>query len=449
MQLNQIHKVYFIGIGGIGMSALARFFKHLGKTVAGYDRIQSNITEQLEKIGVAVNFSDTQEAIPAEFLNNKNSLVIYTPAIPRTNTQLIYFQKNNFQIKKRSEVLGLATQNSFCIAIGGTHGKTTTSAILAHILKASKMSVTAFLGGISENYNSNFIYQGNQITVVEADEFDRSFLQLNPDIACVNSMDADHLDIYGKAASLHQAFSEFVAKLKPDGKLFVKEGLPLKGKTFGFLTNSDYQILNIAIKNGLYIFDIKTPKTIIQNLKFQQPGKHNLMNALVAVAMALELNIPTEKISQALATYKGVKRRFSYRFKSKERIIIDDYAHHPTEIDAIHTTLNDLYPNENKLVVFQPHLYSRTKDFALDFAKSLSRFDEVLLLPIYPAREVPIDGVSSRWLLSLMNHSKSSLISKTKLSETIRQSSSKIVAFLGAGDIADEVTKVTDHIRKQ
>lgn len=434
--------IYFVGIGGIGMSALARYFVANGNAVAGYDKRPSDITNALGDLGVTIHFDDNVDAIPDEFKNPSKTLIIYTPAIPKSHSELQYFKQHNFQIKKRSEVLGDITQNTFCFAVAGTHGKTTTTSILGHLLNECNVNMTAFLGGISENYNSNLIENGTEATVVEADEFDRSFLTLSPDYACITSMDADHLDIYGDASELIKSFKDFTKKIKPNGKLFVKNGLPINGITYGIEDDSDYSAKNIRIENGSYIFDVKTPKTTLKNFKFNLPGRHNLSNALIALAMSVEYGVPQQQLVKALANYKGVKRRFTYQIKSDDLIFIDDYAHHPEEINAVHQAVQEMYPDDKVLAIFQPHLFSRTKDFINEFATALSQFDELLLLDIYPARELPIEGVNSKWLLGKINMKNKQLVAKEKLVETIKKSSAKIILTIGAGDIGEEVKTI-------
>jgi len=446
MNLDSKHNIYFIGIGGIGMSALARYFVANKKQVAGYDKTQTQITKELEKLNVKVHFEDDIKNIEKRYLNPKDTLIVYTPAIPKSNVELNYFFKNDFQVLKRSQVLGLITQNTFCMAVAGTHGKTTTTSILGHLLKECNVEVTAFLGGISENYNSNLILQGNKVSVVEADEFDRSFLTLSPDFACVTSMDADHLDVYGESQALQESFIEFTKKLKPNGKLFVKKGLPIEGITYAIEEDADYIATNIKIENGTYVFDVKTPKQNIENLKFNLPGRHNLSNALIALAMAVEFGCTPYSLARALASYNGVKRRFTYEIKTKKLIFIDDYAHHPEEINAVYHTVCEMYPNRKVLVVFQPHLYSRTRDFINEFAESLSQFDSVLLLEIYPARELPIAGVTSQWLLNKIKTKNKKLISKSEIVSEIQKNKAQIILTLGAGDIGAEVKQIKQKL---
>ncbi len=446
MNLKNIHNIYFVGIGGIGMSAIARFFKSQNKNVAGYDKTQTEITNSLEALNISVHFEDEIGCIENSFLNKEETLVVYTPAIPKDHKQLNYFKSNGFKVLKRSEILGIITENTFCLAVAGTHGKTTTTSILGHLLKSCDVKLTAFLGGISENYNSNLILNGNKVSVVEADEFDRSFLTLSPDMAAVTSMDADHLDIYGDASQLQETFKDFTKKIKPNGKLFVKNGLPIQGITYGIEDDSDYSIQNIKIENGTYVFDVKTPNTTIKNIEFNLPGRHNLSNALVALAMSVEYGLPTKQLAKALAFYKGVKRRFSYHIKTVKLVFIDDYAHHPEEINAVHQAVREMYPEKKVLAVFQPHLFSRTQDFATQFAKSLSQFDQIILLDIYPARELPIEGVTSSWLLSLIENSNKKLVNKEDLISQIKQSNADVILTIGAGDIGAQVLKIKEAL---
>lgn len=439
MNLNQIHNVYFIGIGGIGMSALARYFKLIGKNVSGYDKTPTPLTDELKKIGITIHFKDSVQLIELPFLNKENTLVVVTPAVPRDHFEWNYFLKNEFVVKKRAEVLGIITKDTFCFAVAGTHGKTTTSSILGHILYESGVDVTAFLGGIVENYNSNLIGNGKTVTVVEADEFDRSFLHLHPDIACITSMDADHLDIYGDKAAIEISFTEFADKVENKDHLFITNGLPLQGITVGIEDDAKFSAINIRIENGWYFFDVKTPHEVIKNLKFGLPGRHNLSNAVQALAMANVYGIPSEDIAKALASFPGVKRRFSYQIRKENFVYIDDYAHHPTEIDAVCQAVSELYPTEKVLAIFQPHLFSRTRDFIDDFAKSLSAFTHVALLDIYPARELPIEGVTSKWLLDKIENENKILISKEELAPLLKKTEASVIITIGAGDIGEMV----------
>ena len=446
MNLKTIHNVFFIGIGGVGMSALARYFALDGKTVGGYDKTPTLITESLAELGIHVQFETELNQINERFLNPNATLIVFTPAISESNVILQYFRAHGFQVLKRSEVLGLVTENTHCLAVAGTHGKTTTSSILGHLLYACHEKVTAFIGGISENYQSNLIHNGTDISVVEADEFDRSFLTLSPDFACITSMDADHLDIYNSEADLVDTFKQFAQKIKPSGKLFIRKGLPLDGITYGINEAADYTAINVQIKNGCYQFDLQTPHGLIQNITFHLPGTHNLSNAIAALAMALEFGCLAENLKTALNAYKGVKRRFTYQIKTDDFVFIDDYAHHPAEINAVHQAVREMYPNQKVAVVFQPHLFSRTNDFADDFAASLSQFDAVFLLEIYPARELPIEGVSSSWLLEKIKSPIKKLISKSDIASEIKELGYPVFMTLGAGDIGVEVSELKEKL---
>lgn len=430
-----ISSVYFLGIGGIGMSALARYFLSIGKAVAGYDKTPSKITDDLQALGAAIHFEDATDAIPTSFLQKETTLVVVTPAVPKTHVALRYFQDHDFQVMKRAEVLGLITQHSTCLAVAGTHGKTTTSCLLAHILKETQTPITAFLGGISEDFNSNFLYTGAENSVVEADEFDRSFLHLSPNIACITSMDADHLDIYGTANALTDAFKEFAELVPKNGTLIVRYGLPIAGITYGINEGADYDVLNVRVVQGEYVFDVKTPTAFHSDISFGKPGRHNILNAIAAVTMAAQLAIPEADLLAALATFKGVQRRFVYHVKRKDLVLIDDYAHHPTEIAAVYSAVREMHPGKKITVVFQPHLFSRTKDFIQEFAAELKRFDNIVLLPIYPAREEPIEGVTSAWLAKTMGVDNVAVVTKENCIKELRSKPSEIIVTMGAGDI--------------
>jgi UDP-N-acetylmuramate--alanine ligase len=423
------------------MSALARYFQNIGKNVSGYDKTPTMLTDELIAGGMSIHFEDNISLIPTEYYV-ENTLVIITPAVPISHSEWNYFIERDYVVKKRAEVLGIITKDTFCFAVAGTHGKTTTSSILGHILYECGVDVTAFIGGIVENYHSNLIGNGKTVTVVEADEFDRSFLHLHPNIACVTSMDADHLDIYGDVTAIEVSFREFADKVEDKTKIFVPKGLPLEGLTVGINEEATFKAFNVRIENGYYVFDVQMPSETIENIQFGLPGKHNLMNAMMALAMAKTFGSPTKTIAKALASFKGIQRRFSYQIKSDKLVYIDDYAHHPTEIKAVHQAVRELYPNEKVLAIFQPHLFSRTKDFGDDFAKSLSQFDEILLLDIYPARELPMEGITSSWLLSKIKNTNKKLISKTELISAILESKAKIIVTIGAGDIGELVPKI-------
>jgi len=436
--------IFFIGIGGIGMSALARYFSASNKNIAGYDKTETKLTLTLEKSGIEIHYKDAINNIPKSFLNKEETLIVYTPAIPNKHKEFNYFKENGFTILKRAKILGLITNETFCFAVAGTHGKTTTSTILGHILKESDVDATSFLGGIAVNYDSNLILGGDKISVVEADEYDRSFLQLNPNIACITSTDADHLDIYEEANALEESFQEFANKVTD--KLFVKYGLSLNGITFGLEEKADYQALNIKTENGFSVFDIKTPTELIKDVEFQMFGNHNILNALAGFAMAESYGVSVEKLKKGLATFKGIERRFNIKIHTDELVLIDDYAHHPTEIDAVFQTVSQLYNNRSKEVIFQPHLFSRTRDFADDFVKSLAQFDKVYLLDIYPARELPIKGITSNWLVEKINKiSKKAIVirfNEQEILSIINNQKNSVIAMLGAGDIGKLINSV-------
>ena len=445
MNLNQIHNVFFIGIGGIGMSALARYFKTIGKNVSGYDKTPSMLTDELIASGIDIHFEDRIDLISKDYYV-ENTLVIITPAVPVTHSQWNYFLERDYEVKKRAEVLGIITKDTFCFAVAGTHGKTTTSSILGHILFESGVDVTAFVGGIVENYNSNLIGTGKTVTVVEADEFDRSFLHLHPNIACVTSMDADHLDIYGTSEEIEASFVEFANKVEDKSQLFITNELPIEGVTCAVNEEAVYKAFNVRVGNASYVFDVQTPTETIRDIAFGLPGRHNLMNALMALAMAKTFGTSSEAIAKALASFKGIRRRFSYQIKTPNLVYIDDYAHHPTEINAVHQAVRELYPNQKVLAVFQPHLFSRTKDFADDFAKSLSNFDEVVLLDIYPARELPMEGITSQWLMNKMTSEDKKLVSKEDLIPTILATDARIIVTIGAGDLGEMVPSIKNAL---
>jgi UDP-N-acetylmuramate--alanine ligase len=447
MNLNQIQNVYFIGIGGIGMSALARYFKNIGKQVSGYDKTPSTLTNELIESGINIHFEDNINLIPSDYFV-ENTLVIITPAVPITHSEWNYFLERNYVVKKRAEVLGIITKDTFSFAVAGTHGKTTTSSILGHILYESGADVTAFVGGIVENYNSNLIGNGKTVTVVEADEFDRSFLHLHPNIACITSMDADHLDIYGTSEAIEESFVEFASKVENKNNLFITKELPLEGVQCAINEDAPFKAFNVRIANGSYVFDVQTPSEIMKDLHFGLPGKHNLMNALMAIAMAKTYGTSTAAIANAIASFSGIRRRFSYQIKKDNLVYIDDYAHHPTEINAVYQAVRELYPGQKVLAVFQPHLFSRTRDFADGFAKSLSAFDEVILLDIYPARELPMEGITSQWLMDKMSNSNRKIVAKNDLLASIKASNATVIVTIGAGDLGELVPSIKNILNE-
>ncbi|HLW13903.1 MAG TPA: cyanophycin synthetase [Flavobacteriaceae bacterium] len=430
-------KYYFVGVGGIGMSALARYVLMQGKEVHGYDSVETELTVKLQEEGVHVTYSDIVEELPE--LNLVDTLVVYTPAVSNRSRLLNHFQRKGFLCVKRAIFLGHITKSTVCLAVAGSHGKTTTASILAHLLIDSGKSVSAFLGGIAENYQSNFIYRGSEMTVVEADEYDRSFLHLLPNIACINNTDADHLDIYESPKALQKAFEDFAALVQNRNDLVHPSELDFGGTTVAVASEADYSAQNIKIQSGYYLFDLHTPNGVISDFKFMMPGKHNLMNAVTALTMALKAGVSDSLLLHALPRFEGVDRRFSIRYKSDDRVIIEDYAHHPTELRALYNAAKTMYKTEEIALVFQPHLYSRTRDFGKEFAESLSLFDELILLEIYPAREESIEGVSSQWILDQVTISDKKLVSKEELINEVKSSSAKVVLMAGAGDITKEV----------
>lgn len=461
MNLHNISKVYFIGVGGIGMSAIARYFNKMGKRVSGYDKTPTALTDELISEGIKIHFEDDINLAPQEVrnvANKKDTLIIYTPAIPKNHTELNYFIDNKFEIVKRSQVLGVLTEGNKTIAVAGTHGKTTTSSIIAHILKHSGINCAAFLGGISKNYNSNFILpeDGKEIVnVVEADEYDRSFLQLFPQYAIITSMDADHLDIYGDQKEMIKSYNDFASQVKEDGLLVYKKELPVKNvsakaKTYSITSTADFCTKDISIQNYQYCFDVVAEGKELKGFSLGLPGRHNVENAVAAIAVALHIGIPEEKIKISLQTYTGVKRRFDVQVKNNNVVFIDDYAHHPEELRAAISSVKELYHDKKITGIFQPHLFSRTRDFANEFGESLSLLDEVILLDIYPARELPMEGVTSKLILSKIQTTNKKLLSKEQTFEYIKSNSFEVLLTLGAGDIdamVEPIRKILEERR--
>ena len=447
MNLNNIENMFFIGIGGMGMSSLAEYFFNEEKHVGGYDRDISENTDRLQKLGIKILFNDSFDEINPKFINKHNTLIVYTPAIPSSNRLLTEFSNSNFICIKRAELLGLVVKRGKCIAVAGTHGKTTTTSILAHLLNSSNISTTSFVGGILEDYNSNFLYNGNKLFLVEADEYDKSFLNLSPEYACITSIDPDHLDIYTDFQGVENGFISFINNLEKNGFLIVQEDLQFNHPKYGFNPNSDYYIKNIRVKNSSYLFDIITPDLNYNDITFPITGKHNLLNALAAFIISIKLGCEINLLKPALASFKGVKRRFTYHVRNENKIYIDDYAHHPEEINSVFQAIKEIYPAQDILVAFQPHLFSRTRDFADEFAESLSQFDAVLLLDIYPARETPIDGINSLWLLDKIDSPIKKLVCKSELSTEILSQDMKINITMGAGDIGEECIKIKNSLK--
>ena len=451
--------VFFVGIGGIGMSALARWFNANGFAVAGYDRTATPLTKTLEGEGIAVCFDDAVESVPGAFREvPAETLVVYTPAIPAGHRQMDYFRAEGYEMQKRSQVLGWITQNLRTVGVAGTHGKTTTSSMVAHLLRAAGVNCTAFLGGITQNYGTNFLLNepaeksGEVVCVVEADEFDRSFLTLHPDLAVVTSTDADHLDIYGQHDALLASFRDFVGQIKPGGVLFMREGLGLAAGTGAevleySLRQGDYRSDKLRIEKARFIFDIIHPGGVIRDVAMRVPGYHNVENAIAASAVALRLGVAPERIRAGLASYRGVKRRFEYIIESESTVFIDDYAHHPTEIEAFLSSVRALYPGRHVTAIFQPHLFTRTRDFAEGFAESLALADRLLLLDIYPARELPLPGVTSEWLLEKVKLADKELILKENLLKKLESIDIEVLVTIGAGDIDRLVDGIRDTLK--
>lgn len=457
--LDEIGVVYFIGIGGIGMSALARFFKSRDMKVSGYDKTPSVLTRELETEGINIHYEDNLDLIPKEV-----DLIVYTPAIPEEHQELKYYRSNGYQVYKRSDVLKLLTKSSFNICIAGTHGKTTITTMIAHLLRDSGYGCTAFLGGISANYGTNFWSSNNAVCVVEADEYDRSFLKLNPDIAIITAMDADHLDIYGTPEAMEQAFIEFSNKLKQGGLLInrfgLKRGSELKAErhiTYSLQNvEANAYATNIKLKQGGYEFDVIIGNKKIEQVRLNMGGMHNVENVIAAISVASSLDIDSNKIKAAVESFKGVKRRFEYIIKNDHIVFVDDYAHHPEELRALIQGAKSLFEGKKCTIIFQPHLYSRTRDLAEGFAEVLSYADQVILLPIYPARELPISGVSSEMIIDKMSLSQCKVLNKEELMEWIKnqympsvnRDLGEIIITAGAGNIDMLVSPIKEILKE-
>lgn len=439
----KVDTYYFIGIGGIGMSSIAKYLGANNFKVGGYDLTKTDITETLEKNGIEINYKDELNSIPSQF-KNQDVIVIFTPAITTKNRQLGFFKSQGNPIFKRAEFLGILTKKFKTIAIAGTHGKTTTAAIVTHLFYKTRQSFTAFIGGVLNEFNSNVIINGNKYAIVEADEYDRSFLNLEPSYGLITSIDSDHLDIYGSFDEVKKSFREFIKKITD--KVVISKGLGVDGITYSLNKKADYSANNISFSKTGYFFDLTTPSRIYKSVFFSQLGLHNLLNAIGAFAISSQVGIDEKELCKALSTFKGVKRRFELVLNSKKDIIIDDYAHHPNEINAVWSALKDLYPYDKKCVIFQPHLYSRTKDFMNEFALALSQFDRVILLPIYPARELPIEGIKSSVLQKkIKSKNIVELVKRENLLSYINNIPEKIKIFLGAGDIGLEIKKIKEN----
>lgn len=450
--LSNISKTYFIGIGGIGMSAVARYFVSLGKKVSGYDRTRTPLTIELEASGIEIHYEENVELIPKDV-----DVVVYTPAIPASHEELVYYKERNYKVVKRSDVLQWITESSFNICVGGTHGKTTITTMIAHILRDSGYGCNAFLGGISANYGTNFWSSERNVCVVEADEYDRSFLKLVPDVAVITAMDPDHLDIYGTPEEVENAFVQFSKRIKKDGCLVNKYGLSRGDELiathhyiYSFVeAEADVYASHIRVENGSYIYNVNHRDWMVSDVVLHMGGLHNIENSVAAITVAKYLGIDDEKIKAAVASFKGVKRRFEYVLKNDEHILIDDYAHHPEELKALISGVRSLFKDERCTVIFQPHLYTRTRDLADEFAESLDTADEVVLLPIYPARELPIEGVSSEMIVNKMQLEKKKVLNKEEMLSWVKENQPKLLVMCGAGDIDGLVEPVKKILEAQ
>jgi UDP-N-acetylmuramate--alanine ligase len=451
-KLNEIRKIYFIGIGGIGMSALARYFKSKDVNVSGYDKTITPLTQELEAAGISIHYEERVDLAPKDA-----DVIVYTPAIPAGHAELVYYRENNYTVVKRSDVLQWITESTFNICVGGTHGKTTTTSMIAHLLRHSGYGCNAFLGGIAANYNTNFWSSERNVVVVEADEYDRSFLKLVPDVAVVTAMDPDHLDIYGTPEAVEEAFIQFSQKIKPGGCLVNKHGLKRGAElsashhyTYSFGdAGSDVYAAGIKVEKGSYRFNAVHADWTIKDVVLHMGGLHNIENCIAAITVAKYLRIEDEKIKAAVADFKGVHRRFEYALKNDEHVLIDDYAHHPEELRALLNGVKSIFGSEKMVLVFQPHLFSRTKDLADEFARSLDMADEVILLPIYPAREQPMEGVTSELLLNKMKLTNKRVLSKEAMKEWVELNQPALIVMAGAGDIDAQVNLVKELLLKK
>jgi len=437
-KLTTIHTIYFIGVGGIGMSAIARYFLSKGAKVSGYDKTPTVLTNQLEKEGINIHYTDDIALAPQH-----PDVVVYTPAIPKDHKELNHFINNGFTVMKRSDILQWITENSFNICVAGTHGKTTVTSMVAHLLRHTGYGCNAFLGGISANYHTNFWSHERNVVVVEADEYDRSFLKLAPNVEVITSMDPDHLDIYGTAEEVENAFVQFAGKLKPGGTIVAKHGLSRAAElradhlfTYDHKNEAaDIHVKDLQVVNGVYHFGVQAPDWSIDNLVLNMGGLHNIDNMIAAITVAKQLGIESEKIVAAVADYKGVRRRFEYAMNTPEHVVIDDYAHHPDELKALLSGVRSIFPDKKLTLVFQPHLYSRTKDQAAGFSAILDQADEVILLPIYPARELPMEGVNSEMLLNNMHLNQKKVLDKPAFLDWVKANQPELLVMAGAGDI--------------
>ncbi|MFK7951312.1 MAG: UDP-N-acetylmuramate--L-alanine ligase [Ekhidna sp.] len=455
MNISDINRVYFIGIGGIGMSALARWFSSKNITVAGYDKTESKLTKSLVEEGIEVHYEDDLSSISDDFKSKEGTLIVYTPAVPVDHSELLYFQENEFEVKKRSEVLGMITENHLTIAVAGTHGKTTTSSMIAHLLAGTRKGCTAFVGGIMTNTGTNLIIgDENAPMVVEADEYDKSFLQLHPKVLIVTSLDPDHLDIYGDETNMLDTYEEFVKRVPAEGKVLMSSDAGYRinpgNKYISYaIKNGDAVADSLRIVNGAFVFTYRHGMEKISDIHLTVPGYHNVENAVAAITVGLLLGMEGKEIRKRMRSYAGVKRRFEYVFRSPTVTLVDDYAHHPKEIEAFLKSMRSLAGKRKITTIFQPHLFSRTNDFKLEFAQALDMADEIILLDIYPAREEPIPGITSQTILDLMENEKKVIIAKDNLIQELENRNLDVVVTLGAGDIDREVPKIAQFLKEK
>lgn len=471
MNLEAIKAVHFLGIGGIGMSALARFFRAMGKTVSGYDKTKTALTQALQLEGISIYYEENTENIPERIRNVENrssTIIVWTPAVPSDHAELVWFRQYNYTIMKRAQVLGLITKSTTTLAIAGTHGKTTTTTLTAHLLRSSGIDCSAFLGGISGNYGTNLLLSdtlgkekedsSKQLVVVEADEYDRSFLWLYPSSIAITSVDADHLDIYGDIEAMYGSYREFTQQINSKGLLVTKPGVAEKLKLEASTHVSTYALDDISctysaqhirIENGMYTFSLHHPQGVWQNLTMGLPGRHNVENAVAAIALAINVGAQEEGIRKGLASFRGVARRFDIRYRSEKKTYVDDYAHHPEELNACISSAREFFSGKKILGIFQPHLFSRTRDFMHEFARVLNQLDEVILLDIYPAREKPISGITSFELARLMNRPDAVVMNRADVINHILKSSAEIVLTMGAGDIDQLIEPIEKALKNE
>jgi len=459
MNLDRINRVYLIGVGGIGMSALARYFNALGKEVAGYDVVSKPLTQKLEGEGVIIHYEDEPDLIPSAFTQNKRrTLIVYTPAIPDHHKELNFFRDNGYTVFKRAEVLGEISRTKTCLAVAGTHGKTTVSSILAHLLNQSDKGCNAFLGGVVKNYQSNVIINPkSKLLVAEADEFDRSFLTLHPNLAVITSMDADHLDVYSNEKSIHKAFEEFIGRLPDQGVLLYRSNLHIPAEatadlntyTYSLKAEADFYPANLEVTEGKYHFDLVTPKETLHGFKLPMPGRLNVENAVAALSLAYLAGVNRESLYKNLTSFHGIERRFDVQLHQQGVLYIDDYAHHPAEIDYTVNSIREFYPGRKITGIFQPHLYSRTQYFARKFAESLEQLDELILLDIYPAREDPIEGVSSQLIMDHIRNIPAVITNKKELMAVLSDKHIETLVTMGAGDIDQLVGPIHQMLQKR